>query len=284
MKGKTSLVFFTILAQTGIGLAVAAQVLGAEGSLARAARLVALLLTAVGLGVAFSHLGRPFSAFRAIFNLKTSWLSRECLFLGAFLGVGCGMVYLEQSGGTATGLGWLLVLVGILSLASMASLYGKTAIPAWQMLHTHIAFHTAAIALGALALAAMAAWTPIGANLAARAGLLAAGAVVVQLLGLIAYLRALGTGDAVAQASLHLLADLPLLGGLALTAIGGLGLPVLAYAALGSATVPLWLSLAVASLFAGQLLVRYSYYASGVHIMTAGWADIAYCPASRKAK
>jgi Fe-S-cluster-containing dehydrogenase component/DMSO reductase anchor subunit len=39
----------------------------------------------LGMGLTFTHLGKKFRAFRAIFNIKNSWLSREVLFFSAFL-------------------------------------------------------------------------------------------------------------------------------------------------------------------------------------------------------
>ena len=133
MKEKLSLVLFTLLAQAGIGLAVATQLLGAEGSMAATAFLGAVLLTAAGLMVASAHLGSPLRAYRALFNLRTSWLSRECLALALFLALGAARFLLAREGGPAGSSAWvggLMVLAGGSSLFSMASLYGKTAIPA----------------------------------------------------------------------------------------------------------------------------------------------------------
>ena len=45
-------------------------------------------LGAVAMGVTLAHLGRKFRAFRAVFHVRRSWLSREILFFSLFLGVG----------------------------------------------------------------------------------------------------------------------------------------------------------------------------------------------------
>jgi len=281
MKEKAALVLFTLLAQTGIGLAMAAQLFQPGGELVQAADLGALLLTALGLLVASSHLGTPLGAYRALVNLRTSWLSRECLFLGSFLAFGLMRVFLvPRSGPAGSAAGWAWILVGGLSLFSMASLYGRTAIPAWKALPTHISFHTAALALGALTLAALAGMTT-AAGWVVPVLFLGTGAAAVQILASITQRKALGTGGAAAQASLRLLTGPPWTVGLILTVLGGLAFPAVALTAAGSGAGNLWLVLAVAFLGAGQILVRYAYYTSGVHVMAAGWADIAYHPARR---
>ena len=44
----------------------------------------AFLAAVAGLGAAFLHLGRPSNAWRALGNLRSSWLSREIFFASAF--------------------------------------------------------------------------------------------------------------------------------------------------------------------------------------------------------
>lgn len=264
MKDKGSLVAFTLLAQAGIGLVLAAQLPGVSGSLAGMALRVALLLTGLGLVLAFAHLGRPFLAHRALRNLGSSPLSRECLALAAFLALGAA----RAAFGGPRSLDGLLAAAGCLGLFAMASLYGHAAFPAWKPAHTHVAFSTASLALGGFALAALAQGGPGRWALA-----LAAGAVAVQLVETAAHLAGLGSGRA-AQASLRLLARPPLVAGMTLTALGGLGYPVLAALAPGTGPAGPAFTLAFAALGSGQILVRYAFFASGVHPMAAGWADL----------
>jgi len=265
------LVLFTLLAQAGIGLWLAALVLGAGPGPVRAAGAGAVLLTGLGLGAAFLHLGRPLGAHRALANLKTSWLSRECLLLGAFLVLGAARAVLAEAGIRSGLLDWAGLLVGILGLVSMASLYGQAAMPSWRPAYTHLSFHTAAVALGAVALALVAAGSSSGAILVPAAMALAAGAVTAQLVGSGLHLARAGAAGA----------GRPLAAGLVLTAAGGVGGPVLALGVPGLAAG--WLALAAALLAAGQGLLRYAHYAAGSHAMASGWADIAYRPRRRAA-
>lgn len=49
--------------------------------------LLVLVLSALGLGASFFHLGHPERAWRAASQWRTSWLSREVIVLPAFMGV-----------------------------------------------------------------------------------------------------------------------------------------------------------------------------------------------------
>jgi len=96
------LIVFTVLVQTAVGsfiflfglLVINRRHLGQFGStwlfswLFRPA-LDLLLLMGLSLLISLFHLGRPSSAYLAVVNLKTSWLSREilaaCLFFAGLL-------------------------------------------------------------------------------------------------------------------------------------------------------------------------------------------------------
>jgi anaerobic dimethyl sulfoxide reductase subunit C (anchor subunit) len=263
MKDTKSLVAFTLLAQTGIGLVLAAQLAGAPDGPATLAIRAALPPTALGLALAFAHLGRPFQAPRALANLRTSWLSRECLGLSFFLALAAVRGLL--GGGPV--LAWLAAAAGAFALASMASIYERTAFPAWGRGRAQAAFWTAALALGGVLLALLA---PGAAG--TRSLALAAGAVAVQAVALALHLAGLGTGPAAARASLRQ-ARRPLALGLAATVLGGLLAPALALAFPVLATGP---ALAGAGLLLalGQLLVRHAFFASAVHPAATGWADL----------
>jgi DMSO reductase anchor subunit len=261
MQERTTLVAFTLLAQAGIGLALAAQLLGG----APAAAPVALLLAAIGLAAAFGHLGRPLRAHRALANLGRSWLSRECLALGLFVTLGLGRLAWAPRPGTGP-LGWLEAAAGVLALASMAAIYAGTPMPAWRTRHVCTSFSTAALALGTWGLAALAGGPARGPALA-----LAAGAVAVQLVETAVHLAGLGAGGPAARASLARLRRPSLAAGLALTAAGGLACALLAGA--GPAPAP-GLAAAGAALGLGQALVRHAFFAAGIHPMAAGWADL----------
>lgn len=53
----------------------------------RSILLVALLIGGIGLNIASLHLGQPLRAWRVFLGLKTSWLSREAVVLGKYMGL-----------------------------------------------------------------------------------------------------------------------------------------------------------------------------------------------------
>jgi DMSO reductase anchor subunit len=82
------LVIMLTLTQLGVGTLLFSfgfYALGLANTLAAAVQpSVALLVTLAALLASVFHLGRPRLAWRAILNLKTSWLSREALAFGFF--------------------------------------------------------------------------------------------------------------------------------------------------------------------------------------------------------
>jgi DMSO reductase anchor subunit len=93
MNPALSVVFFTVLAGLGQGLAVSLAAAVLTGLLAPASSFLgwglaaAILLLAAGLLSSFLHLGRPERAWRAAAMWRTSWLSREVIALPAFIGL-----------------------------------------------------------------------------------------------------------------------------------------------------------------------------------------------------
>lgn len=93
MNPAWSVVFFTVLAGFGQGLAVVLALAVLAGGLAPASPFLlsglalALALLLAGLAASFLHLGHPLRAWRAAAMWRTSWLSREVIVLPAFIGV-----------------------------------------------------------------------------------------------------------------------------------------------------------------------------------------------------
>jgi DMSO reductase anchor subunit len=95
MRPPFSVVFLTTLCGAAQGLLialVAMQLAATAGLLAMPAQsffvagaTVSVVLGALGLLASFFHLGHPERAWRAIAMWRTSWLSRECLAVPAFL-------------------------------------------------------------------------------------------------------------------------------------------------------------------------------------------------------
>lgn len=90
MNPAFSVVVFTTIAGAAQGLVVAlalATLAGVPTTLAFASRalVIAGAMLTVGLLASFGHLGRPARAWRAVLMWRTSWLSRECIVLPAFI-------------------------------------------------------------------------------------------------------------------------------------------------------------------------------------------------------
>ena len=90
MNPAFSVVLFTTIAGAAQGLVVAlafATLLGIPTALVFTARglVIAAVMLAFGLVASFGHLGRKERAWRAVLMWRTSWLSRECIVLPAFI-------------------------------------------------------------------------------------------------------------------------------------------------------------------------------------------------------
>ncbi|HET9441894.1 MAG TPA: DmsC/YnfH family molybdoenzyme membrane anchor subunit [Acidimicrobiales bacterium] len=154
------LVALTLLTQLSLGTVaatVAAEVVGgaAAGRLAGGA-VGAALAGAVALAASLLHLGRPASAFKALRNLRTSWLSREVALLSAFSGVSlayaAAWAWGDPVGGRSLrlGLGLAAVAVGGAGVYASARLYLVPARPVWNSRRTVVAFFATALSTGPL--------------------------------------------------------------------------------------------------------------------------------------
>ena len=91
MNPAFSVVLFTTIAGAAQGLVVAlalAALANVPMEPAFAARVLAIagVMLTIGLVASFGHLGRKERAWRAVLMWRTSWLSRECIVLPAFIG------------------------------------------------------------------------------------------------------------------------------------------------------------------------------------------------------
>lgn len=114
LKKESSLMVFSVLAAFLVGALWANIFTGSpiSQSLFGAGALLAL-------GVSLVHLGKRLRAYRAILNLRHSWLSREIFSFGAFTVLG--LIFL--SGKTPPALGWLTALAGLTLLLSVDQVY-----------------------------------------------------------------------------------------------------------------------------------------------------------------
>ena len=142
------LVFMTILTQVSLG-GFLALFLGDFMSLFGLSEvnwvmaLLVMLPGAIGLPLSALHLGRPFLAITAMKNLKTSWLSREALALGIFVGlmnVVIFLYYIDSSHILRLLLEAITLGFGIYSIHAQAMIYRIKARPSWDRITTNMKF------------------------------------------------------------------------------------------------------------------------------------------------
>ena len=104
---------------------------------------VVFILSAIGLPLSALHLGRPILAMTAMKNLKTSWLSREALFLGLFTG---GMTlttllyYLGIDGFVRIFVELVTAALGVYGIYAQSMIYRVPAKPTWNRITTTYRF------------------------------------------------------------------------------------------------------------------------------------------------
>ncbi|MRJ03198.1 MAG: dimethyl sulfoxide reductase anchor subunit [Epsilonproteobacteria bacterium] len=126
-------------------------------------------LSAIGLPFSALHLGRPIKAVNAMKNLKTSWLSREAVALGAFtalMGVVTLLYYLNIDGPLRLLLEAVTAVVGIYGIYAQSMIYRIPAKPTWnRAVTTYRFFSTGYIGTQILALIATLEGNPQVANI-----------------------------------------------------------------------------------------------------------------------
>jgi DMSO reductase anchor subunit len=116
-----------------------------------------------GMFASLAHLGTRKKAWRALGNLRRSWLSREVLFTGLF-GAGWLFTFLSNlilHSDTVELLG-LTATLGLGLIYSMAKVYRLPSIPAWNTWKTNAVFIVSALLLGQSLLAVL---LPYGSDL-----------------------------------------------------------------------------------------------------------------------
>jgi DMSO reductase iron-sulfur subunit len=159
---ETSLVVFTLLVQFVVGAFLSVWSLGLlieDGLLMESlvgpshAILAGItVLLATGLGISTAHLGKPWRCYRALNNLRYSWVSREILALGLFFGglaLYTVLTIAEFSGPWIHwSLGFAVGCLGLTSIFTMSKIYMIPARPFWNHPHTWISFYASALVLG----------------------------------------------------------------------------------------------------------------------------------------
>jgi formate dehydrogenase iron-sulfur subunit len=127
------LVWLTVLSQLAVGVSATA---GDSGE-----RLLAAVLATAAMVGALFHLGRPVMAWKALRNLRRSWLSREVLLLGVYAALAVVAVAVPAAAGVGA-------VVGALGVYASARLYIVPGRPAWDTPLTIVRFGATALALG----------------------------------------------------------------------------------------------------------------------------------------
>lgn len=114
-------------------------------------------LIAIATGLSFFHLHHPVRAYRALANLRTSWLSREIFFELAFM-VFVALAFVlvwtrHTSGSFLRTVMAAAALAAILFLVSMSRLYGLGSVPPWDSAYIGMSFFLTTAILGAMATA-----------------------------------------------------------------------------------------------------------------------------------
>jgi len=156
-KSELPLVAFTLLLQMAAGMAIFSLF---SGPLSLSLLIVIGSLIGAGGLVAFLHLGNPRNAWRAVFHLKKSWLSREILMFGLF---GCSWLLALFFPGMGK---FPLTLSAIGLVTSMAQVYRLRSIQPWDSVRTLLAFVASAVMLGGLGLATLEALSSMTPNAA----------------------------------------------------------------------------------------------------------------------
>lgn len=159
------LVAFTLLAQTAVGAFLTLGALdiwaGRPTGQPGAITVTGTALLAIGpvmgaaLLISLLHLGAPAASWRALANLRSSWLSREILFALLFT-VTSALSAVLRATGTASGAvrgaaAALAACCGIALVYAMSRVYRVRTLPVWDTPLTTVSFFATALLLGTLA-------------------------------------------------------------------------------------------------------------------------------------
>ncbi len=135
-----SLVFFTILTQMAVGLAVIVAVLrpattdganaGGPDLAGRREWAAVLAMLVAAVAAAFFHLGQPLGFIRMAVNLDTSWLSREIVIFGIFGLLVLVALVLAWTGKAPRWLTALTATIGVLGTIASGLTYAPPSMPA----------------------------------------------------------------------------------------------------------------------------------------------------------
>lgn len=202
MRPALSIVVFTVLSGTGLGLSVALMLSAHARSIDvptfRLCGILALALVAAGLASSAFHLANPRNAWRAIVRVRTSWLSREAVLAMAYFPLQLGAVLLTGSGFLAP-LSVAVVAVALATIWCTGMIYASLkTIPQWNHLLTAVNYVLIALLTGfSLLAAAQAALGESSLSVVAMAAFFGA----LALWGKLAHFRRIGRAQPISVSS-----------------------------------------------------------------------------------
>jgi formate dehydrogenase iron-sulfur subunit len=226
------LVWLTLLTQAATGASATAT--------GTTERTIAAVVAVVALGASLLHLGRPVHAWKALRNLRRSWLSREVALFGAYGGLAALAVVAPVVAPVAA-------VVGAAGVFASGRLYIVPGRPGWHSPLTLVRFAATAVVIGPLL---------TGHPTVALFG------IALQALATAANLLRLGRGDRIEQWGVVRLTF-----GWFRVATVGMVLGWLAGAALIVASLPL---VALLVLAGAELVGRYLFYVTVVPLDMPG--------------
>ncbi|AFQ43128.1 dimethyl sulfoxide reductase anchor subunit family protein [Desulfosporosinus meridiei] len=269
---ETALLIFTLCLQAAIGSMIFIT-LGKQlykDKQFKVAALISAGLSVAGVLASFVHLGQPFSALNSLSNLGSSWLSKEALLAGIFMGIAVLYAFVQyyrpESQGLNTVLRWAGCAVGLVTVFSMAKVYTMASVPAWDGMNTFVDFYTTAIALGAL-IFLVSGFKELNEANHRLLPFIVLVAVVIQAAVAVPYAFSLGQNGMAAQESAKALSDMGVVIALKwLLILGGAGLllwPAIEKSGTtGSKSAAGMIYVAAAILLIGEIIGRYVFYAS----------------------
>jgi formate dehydrogenase iron-sulfur subunit len=132
--------------------------------------LYACVVTLLALGASVFHLGRPLLAYRAVLNLRTSWLSREALVFGLFvqLAIVYGALVAAPLIPDFPGKAWVVSMAplirgiavgaGLLGVFCSVMVYVATRREQWSFAQTGLKFFSTTFLLGCASVLAVSTW------------------------------------------------------------------------------------------------------------------------------
>lgn len=270
--GETALLIFSFCMQAAIGVMLfitLGKQLYKDKQFSRAA-IASAVLSVIGVVASLAHLGQPLSALNSLANFGSSWLSREVLFAGIFMGIAVlyalAQYYKQDNLSLNTILRWAGSVVGIITVFSMGKLYTMTSVPVWHGMNTFVDFYATTIAVGALIFLAIG-LKELQNDDKRIFGFIILAAVILQASVAMPYAIGLGLNGMAAQASSEILSRMSTVIGLKwLLILGGAGLliwPTIQKAGTkGDKSVSGIIYVAGAALVCGQLIGRYVFYAA----------------------